>query len=347
MKKFINTIIKKKFIRVILISLLSLILVFTIFAIITPRQVIDNNPFIVNSDKGPLIAAHRGGKNLNPENTFLAFDYAIENYDIDILELDLCMTKDNNLVAVHDLTINRSSDVEEVTNSKEDYYVADHTLEELLQFNYGAKFVDKDNNMPYQNLVEVNQLNRVEVIKESKLNIVTIDEIFDAYYDTDLMFIVEIKNDGELGQVAADILSDLINDNNKYPNSKLINRVVIGTFHDDVEVYLKNEYPDLMRGGSVGEVTKFVLTQMVGLNIFDDSTFVCLQIPVQQNAYGVKFKLDKKTYVNRAHRRNISVQYWTINDEETMRSLIELGADVIMTDNPDLLYNILEEMGYR
>jgi glycerophosphoryl diester phosphodiesterase len=58
-------------------------------------------------------------------------------------------------------------------------------------------------------------------------------------------------------------------------------------------------------------------------------------------------ELDKKTYINRAHRRNISVQYWTINDKETMRHLIKLGADVIMTDNPDLLYDVLKELGYR
>lgn len=29
-----------------------------------------------------------------------------------------------------------------------------------------------------------------------------------------------------------------------------------------------------------------------------------------------------------------------------MRMLIEMGADVIMTDNPDVLYELLEEMGY-
>ena len=54
-------------------------------------------------------------------------------------------------------------------------------------------------------------------------------------------------------------------------------------------------------------------------------------------------KLDKSTLIKRAHRRNIAVQYWTINEEEEMRRLIELGCDAIMTDNPKLLKEVLED----
>ena len=42
----------------------------------------------------------------------------------------------------------------------------------------------------------------------------------------------------------------------------------------------------------------------------------------------------------------MSVQYWTINEKEEMIELINLGVDVIMTDNPDVLYEVLVEMGY-
>ena len=54
-------------------------------------------------------------------------------------------------------------------------------------------------------------------------------------------------------------------------------------------------------------------------------------------------KLDKSTLIKRAHRRKIAVQYWTINEEEEMRRLIELGCDAIMTDNPKLLKEVLED----
>ena len=123
-------------------------------------------------------------------------------------------------------------------------------------------------------------------------------------------------------------------------------QIVIGTFNPEIEEYLKDNYPDLMRGASTSGAAGFVITQMLGVNIFNANTFSCLQIPTEYDIKGIEIKLDKKTYINRAHRRNISVQFWTINDKEEMRRLIEMGADVIMTDNPDVMYELLVEMGY-
>ena len=91
-----------------------------------------------------------------------------------------------------------------------------------------------------------------------------------------------------------------------------------------------------------GTAAKFVITQMLKVNLFDSSDFACLQIPTSYDV-GLTINLDKATYIDRAHRRNIAVQYWTINDAETMRELIELGCDCIMTDDPALLQSVLEE----
>ena len=76
---------------------------------------------------------------------------------------------------------------------------------------------------------------------------------------------------------------------------------------------------------------------MFGVNIFNnDADFVCLQIPMSRPVSFINLNLAKKTYVKRAHRRNIAVQYWTINDAEDMKMLNELGCDCIMTDDPEL-----------
>ena len=40
------------------------------------------------------------------------------------------------------------------------------------------------------------------------------------------------------------------------------------------------------------------------------------------------------------------VHYWTIDDPEEMRELIKKGCDGIITDRPDLMIQVLEEMGY-
>ena len=54
-------------------------------------------------------------------------------------------------------------------------------------------------------------------------------------------------------------------------------------------------------------------------------------------------QLDKASIIKQAHERNVAVQYWTINDADDMRHLIELGCDCIMTDDPALLNQVLNE----
>ena len=181
---------------------LFILIILMVINIIPPKKVIENNPFIVQRGERPLVAAHRGGKNLNPENTFKAFEYATNELDIDILELDLVSTSDKQIVSIHNLTINASSDVELITGSNEPYYVGEHTYDELLNFNFGYKFTNKSGEQPYKDLVTADQVDRKQVIRDNHLNISTIDEIFAAYHNTDLMFIVEIKDKGEIGRAS-------------------------------------------------------------------------------------------------------------------------------------------------
>ncbi|MBQ7810325.1 MAG: hypothetical protein IJ346_05105, partial [Clostridia bacterium] len=47
--------------------------------------------------------------------------------------------------------------------------------------------------------------------------------------------------------------------------------------------------------------------------------------------------------VNYAHKHNIAVQYWTINDPAEMARLQKIGADAIMTDVPDKAAGILKQ----
>jgi len=48
-------------------------------------------------------------------------------------------------------------------------------------------------------------------------------------------------------------------------------------------------------------------------------------------------------FVQAAHRRNLPVQVWTVDDPERMRALLALGVDGIQTDRPDLLARVLHE----
>lgn len=76
------------------------------------------------------IFAHRGYSGFYPENTMLAFQKAYEA-GTDGIELDVQLTKDGELVIIHDETLDRTTDC---TGR-----VYDFTLEELKRCNAGAK----------------------------------------------------------------------------------------------------------------------------------------------------------------------------------------------------------------
>ena len=317
----------------------SIALTMAVINIIPPAKVIDENPFI--SETGlPMIAAHRGGSINDPENTLKAYRNSVANYNIDIVESDVWLTKDNKLIYNHDSKINRTTDVVKMTGEDKDHYVSDYTLDELKNFNFGYNFKDESGNYPYRDLEGLDGADRQKVLKENGLQVVEVGELFNEFYTTkpDLKFIVEIKNGGDQGKTAANILDDLLT--NSYPNYK--NQLVIGTFHDEIEQDLKENHPTLLRGASTGAAASFVVTQMLKVNIFDSGSFACLQVPMDRKVGPITLKLDKKDYIKRAHRRNIAVQYWTINDEADMRHLIDLGCDAIMTDNPKLLRSVLD-----
>ena len=208
--------------------------------------------------------------------------------------------------------------------------IKDMTLAELEQYNFGYYFEDENGVRIYKDVTDV---------EGTGLQIATVDKLFEEFYESnpDLLFIVEIKNSEELGYEACRILNETLN---AYPEYK--DQIVIGTFHDEIEEELKTKYPDLLRGAPTGTAAKFVLTQYLKVNLFDRSDFACLQIPTSYDL-GIEITLNKQTLVDRAHRRNIAVQYWTINDPDEMRELIELGCDCIMTDNPKLLKEVLDE----
>ena len=63
--------------------------------------------------EGPVLnIGHRGASTYAPEHTFAAYDLALEQ-GADYIEIDLQMTADGVLVALHDKTLNRTADAPE------------------------------------------------------------------------------------------------------------------------------------------------------------------------------------------------------------------------------------------
>lgn len=103
-----------------------------------------------------LVWGHRGASGYAPENTIPAFQKAIDQ-GADGIELDVQLTKDDQMVVIHDEWIDRTSDGKG--------WVKDYTLEELRKFNF-------NNGMSEFGFVEIPTLREVyELIKPTDLTI--------------------------------------------------------------------------------------------------------------------------------------------------------------------------------
>lgn len=108
------------------------------------------------------IWAHRGASGYAPENTLEAFELAVKQ-NADGVELDVQLTRDNQLIVIHDETLERVSG--------QRGFVRAYTLEELKRLNV---------NKPIPGYKEV--------------KIPTLEEVYDLLKWTDLEINVEIKS---------------------------------------------------------------------------------------------------------------------------------------------------------
>lgn len=276
------------------------------------------------------ISGHRSGGGIAPEETLMAFKNCAENRDfaIDVFEFDLHITKDNQLVLLHDDTLDRTSDCEAVFGET-DVRPETKTYEELRQLNMGAKFENLDGEMPYEDLKGKNVPN--------DLKILLVNDVLDYLMSVDdYKYIIEIKNDGELGKKGVDILYKVLEER------ELVDNVVFGTFHKEISAYVDENYPDLARSTSINEAIEFWLSALVDSDSYEPPCNV-LQIPYCAPYKNLGINTGTAKVINYAHKHNMAVQYWTVNDEEDMEYLVSIGADCIMTDYPDKLYEIVNE----
>lgn len=285
------------------------------------------NPFITTEKA--LVSAHRSGADIAPENTMMAFQYCVENKDfnVDTFEFDLHITKDNKLILLHDDTLDRTTNAAEEFGFEE-VKPGTKTFEELSVLNFGENFETPEGKYPYRNL-------RGEDIPEN-LRVVLLEDVL-TYLESngDFTYIIEIKDKGELGFKAADELYKILKEKN------LLGKVVFGTFNGDVTKYVDENYPDMLRSSSIVEVVVFYLAAAYNIDLNDSFyKFDALQIPTNQ--YGL-LMLGTERVVNYAHRHNLAVQYWTINEDDEIKRLNEIGADCIMSDVPDLAYDVINK----
>ncbi len=293
------------------------------------------NPYITEY-LDPDIAAHRSGAGLAPQNTLMAFENILANSEtigVDTLEFDVQITKDGELVLLHDLTYDGTTNAEEAFGRKF-VTVSSVTLEEAQQLNLGENY-KLDGDYPYRGL-------RGEDIPYN-LKVVTCDEIID-YVEANsngkkYNYCIEIKSIGLNSYKAVDKLYSVITER------KLEDRVIWSTFAPDTSAYMKNKYPHISRTADAVEAIQFYFYFRMNWDLQDVSpTYTALQIPYGSSALDNIINLGTREMLNYAHKNDIAVQYWTINDADEVKLLTENGADCILTDYPQMAHETVNSI---
>ncbi len=86
------------------------------------------------------------------------------------------------------------------------------------------------------------------------------------------------------------------------------------------------------------EVTKLRLGSWVR-HVGKYQNVFAAQVPVSQGPLTI---VDRK-FIDAAHRADLQVHVWTIDDPIEIKRLLDLGVDGIMTDRPAILKQILQE----
>ena len=303
------------------------------------RDVIENenatNPHITSYGDVD-ISAHRSGAGIAPQNTLMAFEKVLTENDklgVDTYEFDVQVTKDGKLIIMHNLTYDATSNaVEEF--GRENVYANELTYEEAQVLNMGENF-EVDGEYPYRGL-------RGDDIPYN-LHVPLCEDVIDYIEknsgDKEYKYIIEIKSKGSDGEVAADELQRIIKEHG------LIDRAIWASSNQDVSNYMRDTYPEIARSANVLEVLQFYLYARMNWDLTDANvSYVALQIPYGESAANGLINLGTRRVINYAHKYNIAVQYWTVNDAESVEYLAKNGADCIMTDYPDMAHDVLANL---
>ncbi len=299
-----------------------------------------SNPLRRESDI-PILIAHGGGNREFPDNTLEAFYNA---YSVDphfMLETDVSITKDGVLILSHDVTLDRKTNV---TGEIADWNYSDLIAKEV-DFGYDnpvdendllagerVHFTTDDGVAKYP--TDVEYPDGVEPRHETVFLATTLEDLLIAFPENRIN--VEIKQAGETGKAALREALRLIEQYDAY------DRVVLASFHEEIydeyqRLQAADEVPDTFMCSPANDgAASFVILRLFGLDAFFTDRICVLQLPLEDSG----ISLDDAWLVKAAHRHNLAVHYWTIDDVEDMEHLVDIGADGIMTNYPHRLKEV-------
>ena len=243
----------------------------------------------------PLVYAHRGGAGLAPENTIVAFDTGLAA-GADGIELDVRLSLDGVAVAMHDPTLDRTTDATGPVDA--------WTAGELAGLDAGYRFA----------------LDGAHPFRGRGIGVPALGTVLGRYRDTAVL--IELKSsDPRLARAVVDAVHA----------AGAAGRVTVGSFQKGALDAVRALDPALPTGADMDDVRNG-LAAAPGGGVAVKPAFAVFQVP---EVYAGT-RVVTPEFIARAHDAGIAVMVWTVNQEADMRRLLEWGVDGLITDRPDV-----------
>jgi glycerophosphoryl diester phosphodiesterase len=253
----------------------------------------------------PIAFAHRGGAEEAPENTMAAFESAVA-LGFRYLETDVHMTRDGTVVAFHDAALDRVTDRRGRIEALQ--------LAEVRAADAGFWF-SRDGG-------------RTHPFRGRGCTVPTVEELLTRW--DDVFVNLDPKSDAAVAPLVA-LLRRL----------GACERVCVGSFSDSRLARFR-----ALSGGRVCTSMARRAVAAARLASFARRPVArlgadCMQVPVRWG----RIRVVDRALIAAAHRSGLPVHVWTVNDEQSMARVVDLGVDGIMSDRPRLLRDLLQARG--
>lgn len=258
-----------------------------------------------------LVHGHRGARAMRPENTIPAFEYAIEQ-GVDVLELDVAVTKDEVLVVSHDPRLNPAI----CTSPGGSNVIHELTLAELRKWDCGTL---RNPGFPKQQPVPGTR-------------VPTLDEVLALSSRGRFGFNIETKifpkepNLTPSPERFAELMLAALR------KHKVESRTIVQSFDYRTLLAMKKLDPTIRLAA-----------------LFDKTQEDFVSIAKRANA-GIAsphYSLVTPDKVRAAHDAGLQVVPWTANSPEFWQKLADAQVDAIISDDPAALIAWLKSKGLR
>jgi len=253
----------------------------------------------------PLILGHRGAAGVAPENTLQSFARGIAD-GAHMLESDVHATRDGVPVLIHDPDVDRTTEGQGA--------VIDFDFAQLQELDAGWTFQGETaDDFPYRG---------------QQIRIPSLREAFEAFPES--AFNLEIKaSEKNLVSSVLELVKEFDRED----------RTLLVAGEDAIQAQLREEIrasaaaPAL--GASLSDIVDIVQAASESRPHTTDS--MAIQVPLDFAGN----RLITPILIEHCHAHRVQVHVWTINDRETMRELLDLGVDGIVTDVPGVMAQLI------